>query len=116
LSAPCYRLTRAAAEDIAGILRHTLQRFGLRQHRAYERLLVRAAVMIAEQPFRPASRDRGDLLPGLRSFHLGHAARRRGATAHLLLYRVDRSEPRVLILRVLHEAMDPARHLADTPD
>ena len=108
-----YRLTPAAESDVAGVLRHTLRRFGAWQQQDYAKLILRAIDMVAEQPLQPASRGRSELGPGVRSFHLHLAGRRQGAAAHLLFYRMEVSEPRLVILRVLHEAMDPASHLED---
>ncbi len=71
--------------------------------------------MIAADPLRPASRDRGGLLPGLRTFHVAHAARRRSGAADVLLYRLDPAGTGVIVTRVLHESMDPAAHIGDTP-
>jgi plasmid stabilization system protein ParE len=45
------------------------------------------------------------------------AVRRRGTAAHVLFYLVERqhadSNADILILRVLHERMDPTRHIID---
>jgi toxin ParE1/3/4 len=109
-----YRLTAAAGADVADILRESDRRFGPRQRLAYAGLLERAAELIAEQPRRPGSRDRGILAAGLRSLHVELAATRRGAGVHCIYYTDDSAKaPRVyvIILRVLHERMDPALHL-----
>lgn len=110
-----YRLTGAAIADIRAILRATAIRFGTRQHRTYRALLREAVELLAADPLRPASRDRGDILPGLRTFHVAHAARRRSAAAHVLLCRIDPGSAGIVITRVLHESMDPAAHIGDTP-
>lgn len=110
-----YRLTGDAIADIRAILRVTTTRFGTRQHATYRALLREAAEMIAADPLRPASRDRGDIIPGLRTFHVAHAARRRSAAAHVLLYRLDPAGAGIIITRLLHESMDPAAHIGDTP-
>jgi plasmid stabilization system protein ParE len=111
-----YRLTPAAAEDVRAILRESGRRFGPRQRDAYEQLIRRAAIMVGERPDRSGARDRSDLLPGLRSFTVELAANRRGAAAHVLYYLVEAvgdGPPELLIARVLHRAMDPARHIAE---
>lgn len=72
--------------------------------------------LIGEAPERPGSRTRDELAPGVRSFHVELAARRRGAAAHVLYYLVRQQAgggAEVLILRVLHERMDPTRHLIE---
>ena len=112
---PLYRLTEIAGRDIEAILTYTGQEFGPRQRERYEKLLERGAQLGAENPVRPGSRPRDDLAPGVRSFHLDHAARRRGGAAHILYYlRGEIADGRegVIIARVLHEAMEPARYIA----
>ncbi len=114
-----YRVTDAAKQDFRTVLRETLERFGTHQREAYKRLIAKAVTMVAEDPGRGGSRDRGTVVPGLRAFHLETAAGRRGAASHFLYYAVERpsdGSTRVVILRLLHESMEPARHLADPPD
>ena len=77
-------------------------------------LLERAAGLIAEDSRRPGSRDRSTLAAGLRLFHVELAASRRGAAVHCIYYikaGAQSSGETVVILRVLHERMDPALHL-----
>ena len=109
-----YRLTEAAAADIADILRETARRFGPAQRALYAALLERAAKLVAEVPERPGSRARDDLAPGVRSFHVEVAAGRRGAAAHVLYYLhalIEDAPDGVTVIRVLHERMEPLRHL-----
>lgn len=111
-----YRYTGRADSDIEGILRYTDGRFGRAQRQRYAALIDRAASMIAADPMRRGSRPSDALPPGVRSFHIELAARRRGAAAHVLYYvqaRLDDERDGIVILRVLHERMDPARHLTD---
>ena len=76
-------------------------------------LLDAAFQAIAANPGGPTTRDRNDLLPGIRTFHLRHA-RYRGAkvrdAVHIVFYREAEDAP-VEIVRVLHERMDPTLHL-----
>ena len=64
------------------------------------------------------TRDRSEILPDIRSFHVRHArgdgndARVR-KPVHVLYFRVI-APGLVEIVRVLHERMEPSRHL-DTP-
>lgn len=83
-----YRLAAAAVRDIAAILEQTEMQFGLRQHDAYEALLGSAIRLIAADPARLGSKDRGDLRPDMRSFPVA-----RGGG--------------IFVVRVLHRAMDP---------
>ncbi len=108
-----YRLTEAADADIADVLRFTARRFGPVQRRRYAQMIEQAIAMVAEAPTRPGSRNRDELGKGVRSLHLELAVRRRGAGSHALYYSVGPLEDGndgVIILRLLHERMDPTRH------
>lgn len=110
-----YRVTQAAKQDFKAILRETGLTFGPRQRDIYRDLIARAVEMLAADPLRGGSWDRGFFVPGLRAFHLDYAAGRRGASAHALYYALDPSPhgpPCVIILRLLHESMEPRLHLA----
>jgi plasmid stabilization system protein ParE len=103
-----YRLTRLAAADLADILRDTARRFGPRQRDAYASLIEAATPRVAANPERPASRLRPALAPALRSYHVEAADGRPGAAVHVLHYL---PAPAVIIVRILHERMDPTRHV-----
>ncbi|MFS2013702.1 type II toxin-antitoxin system RelE/ParE family toxin [Azospirillum sp. CT11-132] len=114
-----YRVTDAAKRDFRMVLKETLERFGTHQRETYRRLIAKAVTMVAEDPCRGGSRDRGSVFPSLRAFHLETVAGRRGAAAHMLYYAVERppgGAARVVILRLLHESMEPVRHFAAEPD
>ena len=70
---------------------------------------------VAADPYGPATRARDELHPGLRSLHLRRARNTdSGANVrrpvHVLYYRVI--EPGLVeIVRVLHERMEPSRHV-----
>jgi len=70
---------------------------------------------VAADPEGPATRERTDLVPGVRSFHIRHARGQDLETrverpVHILYYRVV--EPGMVeIIRVLHDRMEPRRHL-----
>lgn len=109
-----YRVTDAAKMDFRMVLRETKERFGAQQRDIYKELIAKAVEMVAEDPDRGGSWDRGRIVAGLRAFHLEQAAGRRGAAAHTLYYAVERlgGEPRsVVILRLLHERMEPDRRI-----
>jgi toxin ParE1/3/4 len=108
------QLTEAAAKDVVDILRETARQFGRLQRRRYSALIGRAIRMAAENPERPGSRQRDDLAGGLRSLHVELAARRRGAASHVVYYlrgRLDDGRDGVIIVRMLHDRMEPLRHL-----
>ena len=110
------RLTREAERDLAEIARYTVQTFGADQAMRYAALVERALVLLVDNPLRPASRERDELRPGVRSLHLSRAAARRHATSHILYYHLatggDGAQD-VVILRVLHERMEPLTRLVD---
>lgn len=110
-----YRVTNAAKLDFRAVLKEARDQFGTRQREVYRRLIAKGVTMVAAEAERGGSWDRGGVVPGLRAFHLENAAGKRGAAAHTLYYAVERlpdGSPRVVILRFLHESMDPRLHLA----
>lgn len=110
------RLTREAGQDLAEIARYTVATFGAEQAMRYAALIEHGLAFLAENPHRPASRNREELRPGVRSFHLSRAAARRHAASHILYYHIAASEQGaqdIVILRVLHERMEPLKRLVD---
>jgi toxin ParE1/3/4 len=105
-----HRLTRQADADLGGLLDWTLVNFGARQFRTYAPLMERAIEAVAREPERPGSSRRDELGSGIRTFHVGLMAQRHGATRHV--YRVA-NDGVVEIVRILHDAMDISRHMAD---
>lgn len=111
-----YRLSAAAQHDIVDILAWTHQQFGDVARLRYEALLATALRDIAQQPDRPGSIARPELGDGVRSWHL-RLSRERARTAdgtvhrprHFLIYRPGNEI--IVIGRVLHDAMELARHL-----
>jgi toxin ParE1/3/4 len=113
------RLSQPARADLAQILATSAERWGIDGQRRYIGLLAAAMRKLAADPRGPTTRDRSELLPGVRSFHLRHA---RGPgpepsvrqPAHVLYYRIV--EPNLVeIARVLHERMEPSRHVDIDP-
>lgn len=97
-------LTKDADADIDDIVIWTSERFGARQAATYHERIAAGLDKLARDPFGPASKARDhDLRRGYRSLHLG------GRSRHILLYRIDGR--RVVIIRILHDGMDIARHL-----
>ena len=111
-----YRLSDAAQADVIDILAWTQQQFGEAARLRYESLIVAAFRDVASQPDRPGSIERPELGTGVRSWHLRLSRDHVGAAAgavrrprHFLIYRV---EPALLVVgRLLHDAMELARHL-----
>ncbi|WP_375267580.1 type II toxin-antitoxin system RelE/ParE family toxin [Phenylobacterium sp.] len=115
------RLTPAAEQDIADLLDRSADQFGDAGRDRYEHLLETALRALAEgHP--NGSRERPELGPGLFAYHLRHSRGRArlgggravGRPRHFLIYRHP-SHDLVLVLRVLYDAMDLARHVEDDP-
>jgi len=93
-----FRLTREAEADIVDIYRYSVENFGEAQADTYHDGLSDCFRLLADTPL--IGRDYGFLRPGLRRYE--HAS-------HSVYYRL--ADTGILILRVLHRRMDPARHL-----
>jgi len=111
-----YRLSTTAQADLIDLLAWTQRQFGDAARKRYEALLVTALRDISSQPDRSDSVERPELGDGVRSWHL-HLSRERARTEtgivrrprHFLIYRVEHDQ--VVVGRVLHDAMELARHL-----
>lgn len=106
-----YRLTRSARGDIGSILRTSEERHGRDARARYSALLLAAMRRVAEDPEGRSTSDRGDVRPGVRSFHIRHSRDESRETTvakpvHVIFYRVVRPGL-VEIVRVLHERMEP---------
>lgn len=117
-----YRLSAAAQADIIDILARTQERFGVDARHRYEALIVAAIRDIAENPGRPGAPERPELGAGTRSWHLRHSRdRARTGTGtvrrprHLIVFRTSASGI-VEIGRILHDAMELARHCPTEAD
>ncbi|MGE0040618.1 MAG: type II toxin-antitoxin system RelE/ParE family toxin [Vicinamibacterales bacterium] len=110
-----FRLARPAELDLASILATSAERWGRDGQRRYAVVLADAMRQVADDPKGPLTRSRAELRAGVRSFHVRSAHRSAEAAkvrkpVHVLYYRV--AEPGVIeIVRVLHDRMDPSRHL-----
>src|SRR6266545_8404293 len=109
-----YRISAPAHEDMANLLAASLERWGIEGRSRYAALLAAAMRTIAAAPEGPLTRDRADLVPGVRSLHLRHARGRHGVKApvHVVFYRTPPSGS-IEIVRVLHERMEPSGHVDD---
>jgi toxin ParE1/3/4 len=114
-----FRLAGPAQIDLANILATSAERWGTGGRQRYTAVLAGAIRQVAGEPEGPLTKTRPELRSGIRSFHVRHA-RRSAATAkvrrpvHVLYYRVAQ-EGVIEIVRVLHEKMDPSRHLDEPP-
>jgi toxin ParE1/3/4 len=108
-----YRLSDPAKADITARLRASETMHGTNARIRYRALLTAAMRRIAAEPRGLSTVDRGDLFAGIRSFHIRHS---RGAPvgepAHVIFYRAV-GPGLVEIVRVLHERMQPSRHIGE---
>lgn len=107
-----FRLSAPAQADLGNILATSLDRWGVDGRSRYASLLAAAFRTIADQPTAPTTRARDELFPGLRSFHVRHSRGDHGVRVpvHVVFYRTVGAEV-IEIVRVLHERMDPVRHI-----
>jgi toxin ParE1/3/4 len=114
------RVSAGAKADLSEILATSLERWGEDGRVRYRSLLVAAMHELGANPERLMTKDCGDLLPGLRSYHVRHVGRDHGVKTpvHVIYYRraYRKARSSIVIVRVLHERMAPRVHLiAATP-
>ena len=104
------QLTAQAEADVAEILEWSAGQFGEAQARHYAETLTSAIEALSEGPGVPGAKARDEIGAGLLTLHVARKGRR---GRHFLLFRVGREAGRRVIdvLRVLHDAMDLARHV-----
>ena len=93
-----YRLTPAAQRDLSSIWDYTAERWDQRQAETYVLEIKAAIERIAAQPERGRACD--DIRAGYRRYAIG---------THLIFFR-ERDDG-VDVIRILHQRMDPTRHL-----
>lgn len=93
-----YRLTPAAARDLSAIWDYTTERWDAGQAETYV-LEIRAAIeRVADNPHRGRACD--EIRDGYRRYSVG---------SHLVFY-LEQSDG-VDVIRILHQRMDPTRHM-----
>jgi toxin ParE1/3/4 len=104
------RLSATASVDFQDILQWTARRFGTGQALAYAETLADALAALTEGPDIVGVRRRDDIGADIRTLHVARNKRR---GRHIILFRVGgEADRRVIdVLRLLHDAMDLARHL-----
>jgi toxin ParE1/3/4 len=106
------RLGVEAERDFVRILQSTKDTFGERQVDVYRKTLLEAIAALEAGPDILGSIARDEIMPGLRTLHVARRSRR---GRHFIMYRA--ATGRVIeILRILHDAMDLARHLPPESD
>jgi|SRR6266540_1596214 len=110
-----FRLSRLAQRDLAQILATSAERWGSEGRGRYAAILAAGMRQVAAEPERSPTQERSELSQGIRSLHLRHARADDPRTkvrrpVRVLYYRVVRPGL-VEIVRVLHERMEPSRHI-----
>lgn len=114
------RVTRPARTDIAAILDWSDEHFGDAARHRYERLIARALRALTGPSAPLGSRAAPEVASGIILYHLRHSRRAADGAAvarprHFLVYR--RIEPDIIVvLRVLHDAMNLPSHLDDVEE
>ena len=103
------RLSPAAEADFDDIVRWTAGRFGTWQSERYREQLYRTIDALRSGPDVPGSRSRPD--SDIRILHTARFGRR---GRHAVYFRVIGSRE-IEVVRILHDAMDTARHLPGEP-
>ena len=101
------RLGAETEQDFRDILEWTAEMFGERQVDIYRATLPNALATLTGGPQIPGSVDREEILPGLRTLHVARNQRR---GRHFIMYRAGAGNV-IEVLRILHDAMDLARHV-----
>ena len=104
------RLGASAETDIEEILRWTLTQFGEAQTRIYAETISLALMSLASGLNVIGSKSRDEIGKGLSTLHIARNGR---SGRHFILYRVAKPKQSQVIevLRLLHDAMDLARHV-----
>ena len=109
-------LTRTARSDIALIVKRSFQEFGEMAAWRYEALIRQALLDIGDDPERPGSKQRPEIMiESARTYHLEFSrtrvrGSRVGTPRHFLLYR-RRNVRLVEVGRILHDSRDLAASL-----
>ena len=106
------RLGAEAEKDFAHILKHTKDNFGERQFEIYQSTLLETLALLENGPDVPGSAARDEILKGLRTVHVARQGRR---GRHFIMYRAADDQV-IEVVRILHDAMDLARHIPPEAD
>ncbi len=101
------RLGAEAEKDFVRILKYTGETFGPRQTEIYKATLTEALAELTQGPHALGSTAREEILPNLRTLHVARRGRR---GRHFIMYRPADGQV-IEVLRILHDAMELARHI-----
>jgi toxin ParE1/3/4 len=100
------RLSETAEADHDEILRWTGRRFGISRVAVYALLVAETLARLEFGPDIAGARQRDEIDSGLRTLHVGRRGR------HIILFRISTElDETIDVLRILHDAMDLARHV-----
>lgn len=102
------RLADAAERDFRDIYAWTADQFGADQAEVYADALSLTIDALRTGPRIIGAKMRDDVATGLCSLPV-KVKRRRGR--HHVFFRVAEQTREIVVLRILHDAMDPARHI-----
>lgn len=111
-------LALAARQDVREILTWSEQKFGQTAAARYKALIKQAVRDVSNDPERPGSQERPDvMIEGARTYHLQFSRSRVSGLGvkdprHFLLYR-RRRDGVIEVARILHDGRDLARHLPE---
>lgn len=103
------RISSSAERDLESILAWTRRHFGSRQHATYATTLGKALRALTEGSDATGIQSRDDMGPGVRVLHVARDGRR---GRHFIVFRAQDDARRIDVLRVLHDSMDLAQHVA----
>ena len=106
------RLAQAAERDFREIYEWTVSRFGTAQAEIYENAMVLTIEALQGGPMVVGVKVRDEIAAGLLSIQV-RIERRKGR--HFVFFRVSGTAREIVVLRILHVAMDPARHVTGQP-
>jgi toxin ParE1/3/4 len=98
-----YELTKEALADLEDIWKYTLDTWSEKQADTYYEILIRTFIDLTAHPEKGKPYD--EVLQGLMRYTV---------RKHMILYYIlDMND--ILIIRILHRAMDPRRHVSRGP-
>ncbi len=110
------RLTPAARADLKAVAKYSVKTHGLRTAEAYDSLIKQTFTLLRDDPFRPGSADRSEIVEGMRSYHIGltkiSSPSPIQSPRHLVFYAVPKKDI-LIISRVLHDARDFTRSMVE---
>lgn len=109
-------LSEAAQSHIANILRYTRKEYGLEGQKKYRALIQQAFKDIQNNPTCLESRQRDELIKGVRTYHLEFSKLNVEPPfvkkpRHFIAYQIK--EQKIEVLAVMHDIMDLTRHLPE---